>query len=101
MAFHAEGEEVQEVVEVALPVGLGEGGEGEVLAGLLAGDAGGEAAVVDLARVDVKSAFLIGEGLPDVGREGVSGTLLVVGGLGAPLGGLGVVGGVDGDGVAG
>lgn len=74
VGVHAEGEEVEEVVEVDLPVPLGVAGDGEADAGLFAGD------------TFFEKLFVLGVeffGVVKVAEEGVGGE--VVDGLGAPL----------------
>ena len=45
---HPQAQEVQQVVQVDLPVRLGVGGKRQILAGLFAGDAGFQPLLIDL-----------------------------------------------------
>ena len=88
-------------MEVDLPVGLGVGGERQVLAGLLAGDARLEPLLVDLAGEALQLVLGLRERAADVGRHEAGGTLAVVRGLAPPLVVAGRLHRVDGERVAG
>ncbi len=64
MQIHPQGEEVQQIVQVRLPVGLGVGRKREVLAGLLAGHTCFEPFVIDLAGERLQLGFAGGQDGP-------------------------------------
>jgi hypothetical protein len=88
MAVHAEGEEVEQVVQVDLPVGLGVRRERKILAGLLAGDARLKPLLVDRSGAVVKVGFGVREAAAGFAREQAGRALPVVRGLRPPCVGL-------------
>ena len=68
VGIHPQGQEVQEVVQVHLPVGFGVGGEGQVLASLLSRHARLETLLVDRTGTVVQVGLCMREGAAGVPR---------------------------------
>ena len=72
-------------MEIDLPVGLGVGREGKILAGLLTGDARFEPLLVDAPREALELGLRLREAMAGGGREASLRALAIRARLGAPL----------------
>ena len=96
MGIHAQGEEVEEIVEVDLPVGLGVGRQRQILAGLLAGDAGRQPLLVDAAGIVLQIVLSLRELRTLFFGDEAGRALAIVRGLRPPLVARGCLHRVDG-----
>ena len=76
---------MEKVLEITFPVGFRVGGEGEVFAGLLAGDAALDALQIDATAFGVEVGFLLGQFAAQFRVEHLTASLAVCGGLAAPF----------------